>query len=108
MVTFRPKIISSVVIQLTSQARDLCAKPANQVPFESILLKDACYNAIALGFNQLQQESLQFEDVMSNLLLADIEINDPRYRLIRRRIGQIITTWAWDIPAPLHPKVSRA
>ena len=57
-----------------------------------ILRRDAIYNAVALAGFELSS-NLSFHHLFSRYMAADLHRNDPRYRIVRRRIAVVIENW---------------
>ena len=78
------------------------------IPLLSILQKDAVYNALALCGLDLKDQ-VSFEELFEKSFALDLQFQDPRYRLIRRRIAVIIENWfclsGIEIPKELSPVI---
>lgn len=100
---FNRALVSKEVMSLTKSTYDICNRSPDQVHTNEILLKDACYASLVLGYNTLSEE-LAFSDIYA-LICKDLEIDDPRYKIIRKRIAMIISQWVMDIPQEMHKEV---
>ncbi|PRP79401.1 hypothetical protein PROFUN_02934 [Planoprotostelium fungivorum] len=61
-------------------------------PGDDIVEKEACYWCLSNSPDQLN--GLPIEDGLLPHLLADIQRPDTRYKIVRRRICQVIASWA--------------
>jgi hypothetical protein len=61
-----------------------------------LLLRDSCYSAIGWGAYNLY-EKINFVDWFKKELIKEIEIKDPRYRIIRRRVCWLLGRWVEKI-----------
>src|SRR5690606_34988834 len=57
-----------------------------------LLLRDACYSAIGWGAYNLY-EKINFMEWFKKELIKEIEIKDPRYKIIRRRVCWLLGRW---------------
>ncbi|KAL4717034.1 hypothetical protein ACJJTC_016921 [Scirpophaga incertulas] len=64
--------------------------PANDLP--AILNRDAVYNAVGIAAFELYDE-VDFDDWFTNVLSQELKIKDNNYRIIRRRVCQLIGQW---------------
>eukprot|EP01114_Cavostelium_apophysatum_P022781 TRINITY_DN8363_c0_g1_i1.p1 TRINITY_DN8363_c0_g1~~TRINITY_DN8363_c0_g1_i1.p1 ORF type:complete len:1020 (-),score=251.29 TRINITY_DN8363_c0_g1_i1:59-3118(-) len=76
-------------------------KDASASTLEGILMKDACYRAIGLGSFQLV-DWIDFSSWFTGELVRELEVQDPRYKIIRRRVAWLIGCWVPQIPAGLR------
>ncbi|KAM3965537.1 importin beta11 isoform 2-T2 [Aphomia sociella] len=58
----------------------------------AILKKDAIYNAVRLAAFDLYDD-VDFDEWFSNVLSQELKIKDNNYRIIRRRVCQLIGQW---------------
>ncbi|CAG9791055.1 unnamed protein product [Diatraea saccharalis] len=58
----------------------------------SILKKDAIYNAVGLAAFDLYDD-VDFDEWFTNVLSQELKIKDNNYRIIRRRVCQLIGQW---------------
>ncbi|XP_075979349.1 importin beta11 [Anticarsia gemmatalis] len=59
----------------------------------AILKKDAVYNAVRLAAFELYDD-VDFDEWFTNVLNQELKIKDNNYRIIRRRVCQLIGQWA--------------
>ncbi|RPB22907.1 ARM repeat-containing protein [Terfezia boudieri ATCC MYA-4762] len=72
------------------QVFDSCSTPQHQ----DILFKDAVYTAIGLAAAVLQQDvNLDFDAFMTNTLVPEVQISQPWYNILRRRVAILIGQW---------------
>lgn len=71
------------------------------------MLKDAVYTAIGLGAPVLYQDAnLDFDTFMVNTLVPEVQISQPWYNILRRRIAILIGQWVTvKISLPARPTV---
>lgn len=100
MMSNNPDLVSNEVMRLTQKTYETCNRPPQDVTIHDILLKDACYASLVLGYNTLS-EHLSFNDIFT-LIKNDLNVQDQRYKLIRKRIAMIISQWVVDIPQEMH------
>ncbi|KAF2743715.1 ARM repeat-containing protein [Sporormia fimetaria CBS 119925] len=65
------------------------AAPTN----ENIQLKDALYNAVGIAADVLT-DKLDFDSFLRNTLTVEVNLQNPGYKVIRRRIAVVISQWA--------------
>ncbi|PGH17942.1 hypothetical protein AJ79_00841 [Helicocarpus griseus UAMH5409] len=65
------------------------ANPQNQ----EVLLKDSLYSAVGLGAAILEKE-FDFNAFLSSTLIPEVQIQQPGYNLLRRRIAILLGQWA--------------
>ncbi|XP_061379471.1 importin-11 [Danaus plexippus] len=58
----------------------------------AILKKDAIYNAVGLAAFDLYDD-VDFDEWFTNVLSKELKIEDNNYRIIRRRVCQLISHW---------------
>lgn len=56
------------------------------------MLKDSLYSAIGLAAASLEQH-LNFNDFLERTMVAEVQIQDQEYRLLRRRIALVLGQW---------------
>ena len=66
--------------------------PSSSQGMTPILRRDAIYNAVALAGFELSSQ-LSFHHLFTQYMAADLHRNDPRYRIVRRRIAVVIENW---------------
>ncbi|XP_041980606.1 importin-11 [Aricia agestis] len=76
--------------ELLRLLRALPNAPAHDLP--SILHRDAIYNAVGLAASDLYDD-VDFDEWFTNVLSAELKIQDDNYRIIRRRVCQLIGQW---------------
>ncbi|KGQ01234.1 hypothetical protein PAAG_12092 [Paracoccidioides lutzii Pb01] len=64
------------------------ASPQNQ----EVLLKDSLYSAVGLGAAILEKQ-LDFNAFLSSTLIPEVQIQQPGYNLLRRRIAILLGQW---------------
>eukprot|EP00027_Filamoeba_sp_ATCC50430_P004390 CAMPEP_0168548608 /NCGR_PEP_ID=MMETSP0413-20121227/4657_1 /TAXON_ID=136452 /ORGANISM="Filamoeba nolandi, Strain NC-AS-23-1" /LENGTH=782 /DNA_ID=CAMNT_0008578933 /DNA_START=822 /DNA_END=3170 /DNA_ORIENTATION=+ len=82
------------VVQLIQQ---LLKDNASNNTLPSILLKDACYLAIGLGYYDLY-DYVNFEAWFSSDLIKELQSPDPNNKIIVRRIIWLIGSWVGKVP----------
>ncbi|XP_071964409.1 importin-11-like isoform X2 [Antedon mediterranea] len=74
----------------------------------SILQKEAVYNAVGLSAFELYDE-VDFDQWFCNQLLKELQNKHPRYKIIRRRVINVVGQWLDVKLSPsLHPLVYQA
>ncbi|KAJ5246110.1 hypothetical protein N7468_001093 [Penicillium chermesinum] len=58
----------------------------------NVILKDSLYSAIGLAAASLEQR-LDFNAFLQNTMVAEVQVQDPEYRLLRRRIAMVLGQW---------------
>lgn len=81
LLRYKPELVGREVISTLKACIAECARPADQVPMEAILRKDACYNAIASGYNLLSG-IIDIRDLFVNVITPDMKNPDPRYGIV--------------------------
>jgi len=76
-------LIRNTLLQLSQQ---------QQFSQETILLKDSCYWALAAAYNSLC-EVVDFESLLRDILLRELQVTHPAYKIIRRRVAHVIESW---------------
>ncbi|XP_053264554.1 importin-11 [Podarcis raffonei] len=66
--------------------------PTNMDDTQTLLIKDAVYNAVGLAAYELF-DSVDFDQWFRNQLLAELQITHNRYKPIRRRVIWLIGQW---------------
>ncbi|CEP19483.1 hypothetical protein [Parasitella parasitica] len=92
-----------VFMNLLSQYRDqlvpimltLVERVATVTDKQSLLFKDAVYNAVGLGVNSLFGK-LDFEPFVMNRLVAELENKNPNFKVLRRRIAWLLGRWVTE------------
>jgi hypothetical protein len=72
--------------------RNVQAVDAN-AEFDSLRLKEAVYKAAGLGAFQLYDD-IDFDSWYQSQLLAELQVNEPRYKIVRHRVVWLIGNWA--------------
>ncbi|EFA80488.1 hypothetical protein PPL_07324 [Heterostelium album PN500] len=73
-----------------------------QLSTEQILLKEACYMTVGLGYYDLY-DNVSFEQLFSNVFMKELQMQDKRYNIIRRRVCWLVGYWIPKIPVNLKP-----
>ncbi|KAF8462559.1 armadillo-type protein [Kalaharituber pfeilii] len=61
---------------------------------QDVFRKDAIYTAVGLAAPVLQQDaSLDFDTFLNNTLVTEVQISQPWYNILRRRIAILIGQW---------------
>ncbi|ORX47739.1 ARM repeat-containing protein [Hesseltinella vesiculosa] len=63
--------------------------------FQSILFRDAIYDAVGLGVHSLYGR-LDFESFVANRLMSEAANKDPIYKILRRRIAWVLGRWVTE------------
>ncbi|CAK1542031.1 unnamed protein product [Leptosia nina] len=80
--------------------------PPDDLP--NILKKDAIYNAVRLAAFDLYDD-VDFDEWFTNVLSQELKIKDNNYRIIRRRVCQLIGQWCGVRSSPsLRPAMYEA
>ncbi|KAJ5746459.1 hypothetical protein N7520_011641 [Penicillium odoratum] len=58
----------------------------------NVILKDSLYSAIGLAAASLEQR-LDFNKFLETTIVPEVQIQDPEYRLLRRRIPMVLGQW---------------
>uniref|UniRef100_A0A8D2J5E1 Importin-11 n=1 Tax=Varanus komodoensis TaxID=61221 RepID=A0A8D2J5E1_VARKO len=66
--------------------------PTNMDDTQTLLIKDAVYNAVGLAAYELF-DSVDFDHWFKNQLLAELQVTHNRYKPIRRRVIWLIGQW---------------
>ncbi|XP_045501102.1 importin-11 [Colias croceus] len=66
--------------------------PVSPDDLPNILKKDAIYNAVGLAAFDLYDD-VDFDEWFTNVLSRELKIKDNNYRIIRRRVCQLIGQW---------------
>eukprot|EP01133_Synstelium_polycarpum_P001409 gene1409-1629_t len=69
-----------------------------------LLLKEACYMTIGLGYYELY-DTVNFEQLFANVLVAELRNPSNRFNIIRRRICWLIGYWVTKIPQTMRPTI---
>ncbi|XP_047995765.1 importin-11 [Leguminivora glycinivorella] len=82
--------------------------PPDANDLDAILKKDAIYNAVGLAAFDLYDE-VDFDEWFTNVLSQELKIKDDNYRIIRRRVCQLIGQWCGVRASPsLRPAMYSA
>ncbi|KAH3762910.1 armadillo-type protein [Pelomyxa schiedti] len=73
---------------------------SNPTDLNWVKQKDALYWAIAIGAADLRK-LVNFENLLVNHLVRDLQNPEPNLHMLRRRMGQILVLWAGGIPSNL-------
>ena len=57
-----------------------------------MILKDSLYSAIGIAAASLEQ-NLDFNNFLEGTIVPEVQIQDPEYRLLRRRVPIIVAQW---------------
>ena len=57
-----------------------------------IFLKDSIYTAVGLA-SQFIHADLDFDTFLSSTLVAEVQIQEPKYKILRRRIAILLAQW---------------
>jgi len=87
------EILSSFI---ASYASNVLKETANSLDQNKILLRDSIYNAMGWGSHYLFQH-IDFSTYFKQVLKSEIYINEPGYKIIRRRAVWLIGRWAEHI-----------
>eukprot|EP01112_Ceratiomyxa_fruticulosa_P019104 TRINITY_DN619_c0_g2_i1.p1 TRINITY_DN619_c0_g2~~TRINITY_DN619_c0_g2_i1.p1 ORF type:complete len:1013 (-),score=185.85 TRINITY_DN619_c0_g2_i1:47-3085(-) len=91
------ELITPVMVQILQHVM----QPGKENDGNHILLKEACYNSLGLGYYELFN-AVDFPNLLSNVLSKEVTITDPRYKIIRRRIAWLIGYWVGKLPQTLR------
>ncbi|XP_073960082.1 importin-11-like isoform X3 [Choristoneura fumiferana] len=95
----------AVFMELFHEFRDILApelvrllaslqlSPTPPGDLDAILKKDAIYNAVGLAAFDLYDD-VDFDEWFRNVLSQELKIKDGNYRIIRRRVCQLIGQWS--------------
>jgi len=61
--------------------------------FSSILKKEAVYCAIGVAAPTVEKQ-LQFKTLLESNLIAEVQVQNPEYRILRRRIAILVGQWS--------------
>ncbi|KAJ5911583.1 uncharacterized protein N7473_000886 [Penicillium subrubescens] len=67
----------------------------------NVVLKDSLYSAIGLAAASLEQH-LDFNSFLEKTMVPEVQIHDPEYRLLRRRIAVVLGQWVPVKPGELN------
>ncbi|MBN3312396.1 IPO11 protein, partial [Atractosteus spatula] len=82
--------------------------PTNVEDSVRLLIKDAVYNAVGLAAYELF-DNVDFDQWFKNQLLAELQVNHHRYKLIRRRVIWLIGQWiSVKFKSELRPQLYEA
>ncbi|XP_013170004.1 PREDICTED: importin-11 [Papilio xuthus] len=84
---------TSLAPELVRMLGALQQAPAAPDDLPAILHKDAVYNAVGLAAFELYDD-VDFDEWFTNVLSQELKIKDNNYRIIRRRVCQLIGTWS--------------
>uniref|UniRef100_A0A8C4NCP5 Importin-11 n=1 Tax=Eptatretus burgeri TaxID=7764 RepID=A0A8C4NCP5_EPTBU len=77
--------------------------PTDPADSTSLLVKDAVYNAVGLAAHELF-DAVDFDSWFSDRLVTELQVSDPRYKVIRRRVTWLVGQWlAVKFKADLRP-----
>ncbi|XP_045450077.1 importin-11 [Melitaea cinxia] len=82
-------ILAPELVRLLASLQESQVSP-DDLP--AILKKDAIYNAVGLAAFDLYDD-VDFDEWFTNVLSQEIKIKDNNYRIIRRRVCQLIGQW---------------
>ncbi|KAL0489570.1 importin-11 [Acrasis kona] len=81
---------------VTSYTKQILDDTFGSFEHEKLLAREACYNAIGWGYYSLY-ENINFPNWYFTMLNKEIQIKDPRYRLVRRRACWLLGKWVEKI-----------
>lgn len=81
--------LSSELVGLLTRLHEQPIMPDN---LAGILKKDAIYNAVGLAAFDLYDD-IDFDEWFKNVLTQELNVKDDNYRIIRRRVCQLIGQW---------------
>ncbi|GAM27321.1 hypothetical protein SAMD00019534_104960, partial [Acytostelium subglobosum LB1] len=87
------KTVHEMLLYVTSGAM----APGQPQTTQQLLLKEACYMTIGLGYYDLY-DNVNFDTLFSNVFMVELQMQDKRYNIIRRRICWLISYWIPKIP----------
>lgn len=61
--------------------------------YESILQKEAVYCAIGIAAPTVEKK-LQFKELLESNLITEVQVQNPEYRILRRRIAILVGQWS--------------
>lgn len=67
----------------------------------NVVLKDSLYSAVGLAAASLEQH-LDFNSFLEKTMVPEVQIHDPEYRLLRRRIAVVLGQWVPVKPGELN------
>ncbi|KAJ5444209.1 uncharacterized protein N7458_008081 [Penicillium daleae] len=67
----------------------------------NVVLKDSLYSAIGLAAASLEHH-LDFNSFLEKTMVPEVQIHDPEYRLLRRRIAVVLGQWVPVKPGELN------
>ncbi|KAH6938891.1 hypothetical protein HPB50_014678 [Hyalomma asiaticum] len=62
------------------------------ISFQAMLNRDAVYTAVGLAAFDLHDE-LDFDNWFLHVLIPELKVSEPRYRIVRRRVAWLIGQW---------------
>ncbi|KAL8869219.1 MAG: hypothetical protein Q9174_004434 [Haloplaca sp. 1 TL-2023] len=65
---------------------------ATNAPVTEVFLKDSVYSAIGIGAPMLVDQ-IEFDAFLRNTLLKEMQVNEPGYNILRRRIAIVLGQW---------------
>ncbi|KZO89765.1 hypothetical protein CALVIDRAFT_569640 [Calocera viscosa TUFC12733] len=73
----------------------------HSVNLQTILHKESVYCTINRSIHQMK-ENLNFDEMLGNHLVADVQVEDAAYSVVKRAIAVIIGKWVYEeaVPAP--------
>ncbi|XP_072938449.1 importin-11-like isoform X2 [Epargyreus clarus] len=83
-------VLAPELVRLLASLQDGPARPDD---LQAILKKDAIYNAVGLAAFDLYDD-VDFDEWFTNVLSQELKIKDNNYRIIRRRVCQLIGQWS--------------
>ncbi|XP_022129753.2 importin-11 isoform X2 [Pieris rapae] len=82
-------ILAPELVRLLASSQETAVSPED---LPNILKKDAIYNAVGLAAFDLYDD-VDFDEWFTNVLSRELKIQDNNYRIIRRRVCQLIGQW---------------
>ncbi|KAH7967139.1 hypothetical protein HPB49_023016 [Dermacentor silvarum] len=78
------------------------------ISFQAMLNRDAVYTAVGLAAFDLHDE-LDFDNWFLHVLIPELKVSEPRYRIVRRRVAWLIGQWVGVKMSPeLRPVLYKA
>lgn len=88
--TFQREVLTPELVRLLASLQQ---QPILPDDLNGILKKDAIYNAVRIAAFELYDD-VDFDEWFTNILSQELKIKDNNYRIIRRRVCQLIGQWA--------------
>ncbi|PRP74811.1 importin-11-like [Planoprotostelium fungivorum] len=95
---FREWVLPMVIQMVTNILKNNDSNPRD---IHQILMRDACYSALAQGSYWLY-DNVDFESWFQNELRQELSVDVDMYKIIRARIATIIKRWVSKVPGELR------